>query len=564
MKFSHTMDISAKIKKALLAVAIVLFAGQSALMAQADVASEAAMKRLIEVGKYSEAIAMGNKMLAQDPKNDKVDYLMGLAYFELESYNDAGAWFTKGQNHSARNPMNFVGGGAVAAHNENLEKTKSELAKAVELNTKQDPKVFLAVANAYLNNPSKDKTKQQPYWTEAELYLYKVQKLAPNDAESYVLLGKLYGLQGVAELEESMYVKAIEKDPKYIYGYFRLGQLYKKQAKYQEAAEKFQKCIELDPGFGPAYLEMAEMWTLAKKYDKAEENMTKYLQLMGAEKGPVVKKMIIEYLGEQYDKAIATGERALQDTNAVVIKRLLAYSYIKKTPADAVNSMKWFDAYFEATKNSPKTIIATDYEFYGKAWQLKGDYEQAVKYYNMSIDKATENGEPNNELYNVMSEMYKEKKDTLNRIVYLRKYIQAGTKYQLKENFALGQAYWQHKDFMLADSVFDVMTQKMPDLHIGWSWRGRSNASMDPGSKLGKAMPYYQKVIDLLGNDAEKIAKYKADYVTALRYFAAYNTLVTEKFPEATGFWNKILELDPADADAKNGMDYIKSKGGGK
>jgi tetratricopeptide (TPR) repeat protein len=501
-------------------------------------------------------------MLALEPKHDKVEYLMGLAYFETERYDEAGAWFTKGQGHSNRNPMNFVGGGAVAAYKKDYTKAKADLDKAVELNAKNDPKVFLAIANAWMSNPDKDKAKQQPFWKEAELYLYKVQKLAPTDAESYVLLGKLYGLQGVAELEQSMYEKAIELDPKYIYGYFRLGQLFKKQAKYQEAAEKFLKITEIDPGFGPVYLEMAEMWTLAKKYDKAEENMTKYLNLMGSDPYALVRKMIIEYLGDQFDKAIVTGLEALKDTNATVIKRIVGYSYVKKTPADAENGLKYLDMYFEATKNNPAAIIASDYENYGKVWQLKGDFVQAAKYYNMAIDKATEKGEPNNELLNVMSEMYKEQKDTTNRILYLRRYILAGTKYQLKENFALGQAYYQIKDYVHADSVFDVMTQKMPDLHIGWSWRGRCNSAMDPDSKQGKAIPYYQKVLDLLGPDPEKIVKYQADYVTALRYFGAYHTLVTEKFSEAIPFWQKILELIPADEGAKNGLEFCKQKGG--
>lgn len=559
MKFSHTMDMSVKIKRAFMALLVVLFVGQSALKAQ----SEPEMFRLIELGKYEEAIAMGNKLLAQDPKNDKIEYLMGRAYFETERYNEAGAWFMRGQGHSARNPWNFIGAGAVAAHDNNFDKTKAELAKAVELNSKNDPKVFLGVAQSYMSFSTKDKTKQQPFLKEAEVYIYKVQGLAPNNAESFVLGGLLYGLQGVEELEQGMYEKAIEKDPKYIYGYFRLGQLLKKQQKYQEAAEKFQKAIEIDPGFGPVYREMADMWTMAKKYDKADENMAKYLQIMGGDKGARIQEGVIKYLGEQYDAAIAIFEKVILDTNSTLVKRLLAYSYIKKTPPDADKSMKWFDAYWKAVEKNPGAIIASDYEVYGKAWQLKGNYDEAAKNYELSIAKAKEGGEPNYELYNTMAEMYMEKKDTLMRIKYLSLYIQNNAeKYQLKENFILGQSYFLLKDYARSDSIFEIMTQKMPDLHIGWSWRGRCNSMMDPGSKEGKAIPYYQKVLDLLGGDPEKVAKYKSDYITALIYFGSYHALVTEKFSEAKPFYQKILDVDPTNDNAKNGMEYIKSKGG--
>ncbi|MFM2376791.1 MAG: hypothetical protein RLZZ165_1888, partial [Bacteroidota bacterium] len=108
---------------------------------------------------------------------------------------------------------------------------------------------------------------------------------------------------------------------------------------------------------------------------------------------------------------------------------------------------------------------------------------------------------------------------------------------------------------------FEVMTQKMPDLHIGWLWRGHSNDKQDPGSNLGRAIPYYQKVIDLLGSDPEKIAKYKTHYITALRYFGVYHTLVKKSCAEAKPFWQKILDLDPADSGAKNGMEFCNQKG---
>ncbi|MFM2376127.1 MAG: hypothetical protein RLZZ165_1224, partial [Bacteroidota bacterium] len=512
MKFSHTMDISSKIKRATIALLIVFFIGQSVVLAQ----TEAEMKRLIEIEKYEEAIAMGHQLLGSDPKNDKIDYLMGRAYLETDRVNEASACFTKGQGHSARNPMNFIGAGAVAARQDNFDKTKLEMDKAVGLNSKNDPKVFLAVAEGYMGYSSMDKQKAQPFLNEAEKYLYKVQLLAPNDAGSYILLGRLYGLQGVEELEQGMYEKAIEKDSTYIYGYLRLGQLFKKQAKYQEAADKFQKAIRIDPGFGPVYREMAEMWILAKKYDKAEENIDQYMRIMGGDKGSRIIQQKIYYLGDQFDKSIEIGRKLIADTNSTLVKRLLAYCYVKKSPPDADSAMQWFGQYWKAVEKNPGAVIATDYEYYGRAFQLQGNDVEAVKNYEKAIEleKAKEAGKPNFELYSVISEMYKERKDTLQRIAYLRKFVQSNTsgKYQLKENFALGQAYYQIRDYVRADSVFEVMTQKMPDLHIGWSWRGRSNAAQDPDSKLGRAMPYYQKVIDLLGSDPEKIAKYKTDY----------------------------------------------------
>jgi tetratricopeptide (TPR) repeat protein len=249
-------------------------------------------------------------------------------------------------------------------------------------------------------------------------------------------------------------------------------------------------------------------------------------------------------------------------SKSLLVPRLIGYSYAKKESPDAAKAIEWLDKYFAATKDNPSNIIASDYENYGKALQLKGDIDGAIANYVKAIDKASEKGEPNADLYMTIADIYKEKKDDSMRVMYLTKFLNSSSKYQLKESFALGQTYFLMGDYMHSDSIFEVMCTKMPTLHIGWSWRARSNAAMDPESKEGKAMPYYQEVINLLGSDPEKAAKYSNDYVQALRYFGSYHTLVDEKFTEAIGFWQKILDILPEDEGAKNGIDFCKQKGG--
>ena len=549
------------IKKAAFAIAVVLFIGRPALMAQ----TEGEVKRLISIEKYSDAQSMLEKMIGGDPRNDKLDYLMGEVMFLTDNMGEAEAWFKKGQGHSGRNPMNYIGSGGVAARQENFDKAKKELDEALDLNNKNSPKIILEVAKAYLEYQGTDRKKMQPYLNAAEPLLIRAQKLAPKDPEPEVLLGKLYGMQGVEELEQNRYEQAISKDPTYIFGYLRLGQLYKKQEKYQDAADKFKKALEIDAGYGPVYREMAEMWTLAGKYDKAEESMTKYLEIMGSDDvNALEKKGIIEYLGGQYEKAIATFEGIAGKTKSLIVPRLLGYCYVKQATPDADKGMEWLDKYFEATKAKPNNIIASDYENYGKAYQLKGETEKAIEYYEKSIAKAAEkeDAEVDGSLYMVIADIYKAQKNDSMRVTYLRKFLNSSKKYKLKESFALGQTYFLMKDYEHADSIFGVMTEKLPKLHIGWAWRARANASMDPESKEGKAKPYYEKVIELLEAEPEKAVKYQKDYLLSLRYMGAYHTLTEENFELAAPFWQKILDISPEDEGAKNGLDFIKQNGG--
>ena len=111
--------------------------------------------------------------------------------------------------------------------------------------------------------------------------------------------------------------------------------------------------------------------------------------------------------------------------------------------------------------------------------------------------------------------------------------------------------------------TFEKMTEKRPELHIGYAWRAKCLSQLDPDSKEGKAKPYYEKVLEIIGDDEEKIAKYQRDFITAHKYLGAYYTLVSEEFDKGIPHWEKILELKPEDEGSKNGLDYCKQKVGG-
>ncbi len=159
-----------------------------------------------------------------------------------------------------------------------------------------------------------------------------------------------------------------------------------------------------------------------------------------------------------------------------------------------------------------------------------------------------------------LSDHYKAVKDYVKQAEYLSRYLEKQTDYKLKESFDLGLALYRTANYEKADSVFKIMSEEKPDITIGWSWRAKSNAQMDPDSKEGKAKPFYEKVLEVVGDDAEMIAKFEKDYVTANKYLASYYTLVTEEYGKAIPYWEKILEMDPADDGAKNGLDYCKER----
>jgi tetratricopeptide (TPR) repeat protein len=68
--------------------------------------------------------------------------------------------------------------------------------------------------------------------------------------------------------------------------------------------------------------------------------------------------------------------------------------------------------------------------------------------------------------------------------------------------------------------------------------------------KEGLAIPTYQKLIEVLEKDTTD-ANYKKWVVEAYGYLAAYETNTEKDYAEAVDYFEKVLEVDPENADAK-------------
>jgi tetratricopeptide (TPR) repeat protein len=91
---------------------------------------------------------------------------------------------------------------------------------------------------------------------------------------------------------------------------------------------------------------------------------------------------------------------------------------------------------------------------------------------------------------------------------------------------------------------------KYPDQSFGYYWQARSNASLDKEMKDGLAIPVYKKLIEVLQGDTTN-TNYKKWMVEALAYLAAYEANTQKNYDEAVDYFEKVLEVDPDNADAK-------------
>ncbi|MCX6309842.1 MAG: hypothetical protein NTY32_13800, partial [Bacteroidia bacterium] len=109
-----------------------------------------------------------------------------------------------------------------------------------------------------------------------------------------------------------------------------------------------------------------------------------------------------------------------------------------------------------------------------------------------------------------------------------------------------------------ADTAFGVVSIKSPASHISYLWRGHTNAALDPNTTLGLAKPHYEKALSLILEKVQNgaaITTYRRDLINIYRYEAWYYYDIIKDKDSTILYCNKILELDPTNADAKSLID---------
>lgn len=529
-------------KKALMAFVILLSAGFLSLRAQ----SIPEIERLIDQGQYVKARTAVDKLLAADPKNERLYYLSGVIYVKSEEFSLAKTTFERGIGMARNYPWNYIGLGSVMVVMDYPAEAKAKLNEAQVLNKNNDSKILLGIADAYLMSNKREYTK------EAEVILTKLIALEPNNVDANIGLGDLYDHQNVDDLALTYYEKATTLNASFVKGWLRVGQIKRKKKDYTGAAAAFQKAIDIDPKFPPAYREMGSMWFMAGQIPNAKTNFEKYLELV--ENDPLAK---IEYgkvcfTAKDWDCAIAQFEAASKDTSTITMSRLLGYSYTEKGDADKADAA--MKEYFKRVPE--KSILSSDYEYSAKINVLRGLDSLAILDYYKAIEKGKEKGEDKRADYDAICDLYKAKKRYDKQAETMEKMLD-GKYTSLKDVFGLGKAYYFAKNYLKADEMFTKVTEINATFPGGWAWKAKATAQLDAGNAEWKAKPYYEKVLEVV--KPEEKEKYVDDLFLANSYLAAHYTKGGD-CKAALPYWDAALLLKPDDANSKTGKEYCSQQ----
>jgi tetratricopeptide (TPR) repeat protein len=250
--------------------------------------------------------------------------------------------------------------------------------------------------------------------------------------------------------------------------------------------------------------------------------------------------------------------------------------------AEAVESLNRF------ISTAPQKVIYDDYKYLGRAYSKVGTPE-ADSLSIVNLEKAAPLDTTEN-LYREIAQKYYETKRYDKAANYYSQTIQKDKKplnndYLFKALANYQYAFRVGRDstaapmdtaqirqakqlyFLRADSSFAQMAQGSEAIGqpypLAYYYRGQSTYYAYPSAvslSTGAAVPYYEKFIELANAEPDSTKKqaYQKNLITSYKFLASYN-LAKKDEAKAKEYFNKVLELDPNDADVQRALNPVKT-----
>lgn len=520
-------------------------------------------KKAIDAEQYQQAKNQLKNLITTQPLNPENHFFLGQVYLKTDYPDSAKVVFNQGITASPAFPLNYVGLGQVSLEDNDLVSAKASFDKAVAMSDKKDNRANLYIGKAYTQA-------KKPNYELALTYLEKAKTLTnPKGAELflaevYLALGDAYrGLQKNSEAY-SAYRTALDFNKTLLRSKIELGVINKMSKAFQESVDEFNAVLATDPNYGPAYRELAETYYLwarseAKTYDvkikQALDFYKKYLELTDKSLESRMRYADFLILAKDYKTLEQEAQQMAQmDKANKRILRYLGYSAFENGNYEAsAKALKDFMAQVDS-----KRLIGRDYSYLGRALIKSGQDEEGFQ----TVKKAIQ---IDSSLVSGMSDIAKE-------LYASKKYSKAAEAYEiavknpqrnLLDYYYLGSAYYfdygakktaglpAEKELLVkADSAFSYLIQRSPNTHAAWQFRGRINRQFDDeNDSQALAVPFYEKYVELITvTKPELAAKNAPGLIEAYTYLGSVAARKDHDYDKARLYFNKVLELDPANA----------------
>ena len=357
------------------------------------------------------------------------------------------------------------------------------------------------------------------------------------------------------------YEQAIALDKNYAPAYRELGQLYSMAARLEESKANYEIYLKLTNQNIPAKIRYVTSLFYSKNYAAVIKNvedifavdksrtylnriagyscfeqanypqalsyMDQLFATLPADR--ILKKDYIYYAriilkkNANYPKLVADLEKANTELTAIKEKN-------ESLKGAAKEKEKVSDAAVVAKINEIQAAIAAADKDLAKAYE---SYDKAINFADEDLALIQEKA---NSLYT--NKHFTEAAATWSRLISKGK--------DSEDNYLLiGKAYYQGKEYDKADEILEQMIAKYPDNMQAYLWSARNASGKDPDSKLGIGK---QKFTALIAKASSDSVKYANEIYDALRYLG-YSALQADNYEAAKAYYNRMANLDPKNKD---------------
>jgi tetratricopeptide (TPR) repeat protein len=286
---------------------------------QAPAADFQASRRLVQQGKYDEALSALRDIEANHPETKGLAREFGITYYKKNDFADAITSLRKARDENPGDNESIQ----LLGLSQYLTGHYAEAIPALEKVQTWFPSAN--VDAAYVLGICYIQTKDYP---RARAAFAKMFGVPAESAAGYLFTARMLLRQDFSPVAEEYAQKAAALDPRLPLVHFLLGELNLYHSKIPEAMVEFQKELELNPGYAPAYYKLADAYSRAQKFDEAEKLLQRSIWLDSTSTGPyILLGKVLAKKGET-DLAARALQRALSmDPNNSVTHYLLGQAY---------------------------------------------------------------------------------------------------------------------------------------------------------------------------------------------------------------------------------------------
>ena len=506
-------------------------------------------KTFLYYEKYKSAKDVFEKLVAANPNDVDAVYWLGQTLIipddrTAKNIADAKALYQKTLMVNSSSPLLMAGIGHVELLEDKPQDARNHFETAISLSQLKFTGALNAVGFANVNAKNGDAA-----YAAEKLKAATAFKKTNDPADVFVNLGDAYKKLGDGGKAQLAYEDAIAINPKYARAYYRIGKIYQTQGAAQEEIymKYYNQAIAADPTYAPVYENLYNLY-YTTDVKKSAEYLDKYLANTDDNPKNCYLRASILYAQALYPDAIKKADECIGAGGTAPYPKLYgikAYAYNKS--GDSANAKASFEKYFQAADSA--IIGAGDYTTYASVLlkfpgndTLAGNYiDKAVALDTLEVNKV-------NDLKTMASSFeaqkkYKEAADWYNKVLSVKK--NPGK----IDYYNAGYNYFRTGNYQTAIPVFNMYSQKYPEDAFGYYMSAKSKWGIDTTMAQGLANPDFEKAVTVGMVDS---VKYKPQLTGSYKYFVAYYANVKKDNATAIAYCDKILALDPTDADALN------------